>query len=77
MPISIQKKVRRRQSTAKLLSAKMLESKQFPGKIALKTTQTNDGYRFLDMSILDNIISYLLCPTCEQFGLHISEDSVR
>ena len=42
---------------------------------APKYTQNIDGYRLVDMSILDNIINKLLCPSCQGFGLHTSEDN--
>ena len=42
-----------------------------------KPNEDIQGYRLIDMSILDGIVCKLLCPVCHDFGLNIYEDGSK
>lgn len=42
-----------------------------------KPSDNIQGYRVIDMTILDSIVSKLLCPNCQDYGINIHEDSSK
>ena len=48
--------------------------------ISVSTHKSNEdiqGYRLIDMCILDGIVCKLLCPNCQDFGLNIYKDGSK
>ena len=35
------------------------------------------GYRLIEITILDGLVSKLLCPNCQDFGLNVYEDDSK
>ena len=81
---SIQKIKMVETSNVKVLLVVMQEKQLFLGKRLLiflylppKSNEDIQGYRLIDMSILDSIMCKLLWPNCQDFGLNIYEDGSK